>query len=323
VAALPAVRGVLDLLGAERFTGVGPNPSLDDVAACVEAARESGAEVLVGLGGGSAMDVAKVAGAALRAPWLLEFPEGAGHVQPEERGGPLGMPVVQVPTTAATGSELNPIASIAAHGTKRLLVHGRLYARVAIVDPGLHASIPPRQTAEGALETLCRVLVPYLTDRVDRALPDAQTHGLVATLLDATDAVLAGDDAAREELALAAVASVQSLANFGRSRHGHVLWYLANALTGRGLTKGQALAPLLRVQLEGRPPRLERIERAVGPILPRVAGWGLPDTLPDLDVDALAEETRALWGGAPLDGVDVEGYYAAASRTSPAPPRRA
>jgi alcohol dehydrogenase class IV len=243
-------------------------------------------------------------------------------VQPEERGGPLGLPVVLVPTTAATGSELNPIASVAAHGAKRLLVHGRLYARVAIVDPGLHASIPPRQTAEGALETLCRVLVPYLTDPVDRALPDAQTHGIVATLLDATDAVLAGNARAREDLALATVASVQSLANFGRSRHGHVLWYLANALTGRGLTKGQALAPLLRVQLEARPPRLERIERAVGPILPRIANWGLPDTLPDLD-DAVAEETRTLWGDAFPGDLDVEAFYALASRSSPAPLRPA
>jgi alcohol dehydrogenase class IV len=317
VAAQPAARAVLDLLGGERFTAVEPSPDVGTVRACIAAARECGAEALVGFGGGSVMDVTKVAAAAARAPWLLDLPAGQGHVQPAERGGPAGLPVIQVPTTAATGSELNPVASISAAGTKRLLVHARLYARVAVVDPALHVTLPARQTAEGALETLCRVLVPYLTDTVERPLQDAQTRALVGTLLDATDAVLAdGSVAAREALALSTVASVQSLANFGRSRHGHLLWYLGNALTGRGLTKGQALAPLLRVYLHQRPARLAGLEQAVGPLLERVAAWGLPQTLPDLEGPALAAETRALWGDVPgLADLDLEAFYRAAAES--------
>jgi alcohol dehydrogenase class IV len=329
VVELPAMRAVLEqLAGAERFTGVVPNPGRAVVRAAVDAARAAGADVIVGLGGGTAMDVAKSAAAAARAPWLLEWDTAGGLVQPDERGGPPSLPLVQVPTTHATGSELNPIASLTDDddGAKRLLVHGRLYARVAIVDAALHRTVPPRQTAEGSLETLCRVLVPYLTDAQDRALPDRQAEAIIATVLDGTDAALEdpGDLQARTDLALATVGSVQSLANFGRSRHGHVLWYVGNALGGRGLTKGQALAPLLRVQLIaladgtappglGHPRRLHRL--AEHDFLARIDAWGLPRTLPpDTDVEAVTAETIALWGGAPLGGLEaaLPGLYRAA-----------
>jgi len=330
------------------FAGVRANPDLATVRAAAAAAREVGAEVVVGLGGGSCLDVAKAVAAA-RVPGLLDAPEWtatAGLVAPQPPAGPPALPLVQVPTTHATGSELNPVASLVDdRGDKRLLLSPLLYARVAVVDPALHVSVPAHQTAEGSLESICRVLIPYLTDRADRALPDAQAQAIVAVLLDATPrAMAAADDLrARGDLALATAASVQGLAGLGRSRHGHVLWYLGNALAlGAGATKGQTLAPLLGAHLEllaagdgpaalGRPERLARLGAAVlraphdaqaarRSLRERLAGWGLPEGLAQLGVrdghvQALVAQTRRLWDGDALAGLDdrtLERIYRAA-----------
>jgi alcohol dehydrogenase class IV len=292
------------------------------------------------------MDCAKTVAAATRAPGLLDGPgwrAPAGLVAPAPDGAPRPLSLVQVATTHATGSELNPIASLVDdRGDKRLLVSPHLYAAVAIVDPLLHLTVPAAQTAEGSLETVCRVLVPYLTDPQDRALPDAHAEATLRVLLERTGAALAdpGSPAARIDLALATVSSVQGLAALGRSRYGHVLWYLANALAlGHGATKGRALAPLLRVQLErlaggaarapglGHPRRLARFGAAVLGSAPRagaaaaalqerIDGWGLPRRLGDVDVDALVAETRRMWDGEPLAGLtdgDLRSLYEAAA----------
>jgi alcohol dehydrogenase class IV len=320
------------------FARVRPNPDVATVRAAARAAREAGTEVVVGFGGGSCLDVAKAAAAAVRAPELLTAPEWdapGGLVEPALTGRPGPLSLVQVPTTHATGSELNPLASLVDdRGVKRLVLDPHLYARVALVDPELQCTVPPGQTAEGSLETLCRVLGPYLTDPRDRAVPDAQAEATARVLLDATDAALAdpGDVAARGDLALATASSVGGLAGFGRSRFGHLLWYVNNALAlAAGATKGQGLAPLLRAQVTllargdaalGRPDRLARFGAAVlgcgrsaaaatRALHARLDAWRLPAGLGALgvgerDIGALVAETRRLWDGAPLAGLDDE-----------------
>jgi alcohol dehydrogenase class IV len=334
-------------VAATVFTGVRANPDLATVRQAVRAAREAGAEVIVGFGGGSCLDVAKACAGAVRAPELLSartWDGPSGVVEPAlgSRPGPLSL--IQVPTTHATGSEMGPIASLVDdRGDKRLLICTHLYARVALVDPELHRTVPRRQTAEGSLETLCRVLVPYLTDPCDRPLPDAHAEATARVLLDRTDAALMdpGDVAARGDLALAAASSAAGIGALGRSRFGHVLWYLSNALAlHAGATKGQGLAPLLRAQLAllgaggraphalGRPGRLARFgaaaldtARSAGAaaraLLARVDAWGLPRGLAELgvgddDIGPLVVEARRLWDGPPLAGLedrDVAALY--------------
>jgi alcohol dehydrogenase class IV len=333
-------------LAVTMFGEVDANPTLADVRRAVAMAHDASAELVVGVGGGSTLDCAKTVAAAARVPALLDavaWEAPGGLVEPAVAPATRGLALVQIPTTHATGSELNPIASLVDdRGDKRLLVSPHLYATLAIVDPQLHMTVPAAQTAEGSLETLCRVLVPYLTDATDRALPDVQAEATLRVVLERTPAALAdgSDVATRLDLALATVSSVQGLGAFGRSRYGHVLWYLANALALQtGATKGQALAPLLRVALQamadgsapaalGHPRRLARFGSNVlgtGPSSAAAAAaalqehmtrWGLPRGLDGVDVDALVAQTRRLWDGEPLAGLsdaDLRSVYRAAA----------
>jgi alcohol dehydrogenase class IV len=340
LAAGPAVRAAREALTEAGLTvtvfdEVVPHPPIAAVEAGVRTARAAGAEVVVGLGGGSSLDVAKAVALAARQDALLRDPgweREQGLVVPRLAPTPRPLPLVQVPTTAATGAEVSRLASLTdRRGRKRLLVHPHLHARVALVDPELQTTLDARATAEGSAETLCRVVVPYLTDR-RRPLQDGMAAATVRVLLARTPRALAApqDVDARADLALAATSSQLGWTGLGREPFGHALFYAEHALaTVAGATKGAGLAALLPAYLElvlergaelprlGTPERLAGLGReALGVDEPRaaaavlagaLAGWGLPASLAPLgigeaDIPRLAAETRALWGEAAILG---------------------
>jgi alcohol dehydrogenase class IV len=140
------------------FADVELEPSPESIEAAAEAVKAAGADLIVGLGGGSSLDSAK--GAALLAahgPPLERF-LGVGKVPP---GCP---PVILVPTTAGTGSEATPIVVVKdqATGSKRGLASERLLARAAILDPVLTVSLPPFYTVITGLDALVHALESYV-----------------------------------------------------------------------------------------------------------------------------------------------------------------
>ncbi|HEY7074194.1 MAG TPA: iron-containing alcohol dehydrogenase [Solirubrobacteraceae bacterium] len=329
------VRSAADVLSAAGVTAtvfdqVRTHPPLATVREGAAAARAARADVVVGLGGGSSLDVAKAVALAAAQEALLRDPAWQGEqgiVAPRLAPAPRPLPLVQVPTTAATGAEVSPLASLTdPRGRKRLLLHPYLRARVALVDPELHVTLPARATAEGSAETLCRVAVPYLTERAARPLQDGMAAATVRVVLEATRRALADpeDVDARADLALAATSSQLGWAGLGRDPFGNVLFYLEHALaTAAAATKGAGLAALLPAYLElvlarggelprlGRPERLAALgrealvtegpEEAAAALTRALADWGLPGSLAALGVAAadaprLADDTLALWG---------------------------
>ncbi|HUT54953.1 MAG TPA: iron-containing alcohol dehydrogenase [bacterium] len=136
--------------------GVRPNLPLEDCDALVRAARESGAELVIGIGGGSVLDGAKAA--ALMAPgtgWTRDYLDGAG-------AGP-SLPFIAVPATAGTGSEVTPsmIVLDPERGRKVGLSRPEALARAAIVDPELTLTLPPDQTAATGLDALSHAFEAY------------------------------------------------------------------------------------------------------------------------------------------------------------------
>ncbi len=206
----------------------------------------------------------------------------------------------------------------------------------------LHRTVPPAQTAEGSLGDGLPRARALPDPPLGRAPPDAHAEATLRVLLDRTGAALAepGDVAARTDLALATASSVRGFAGLGRSRYGDRPVVPGNALAlGHGATKGRALAPLLRVQVQrlagggelppalGHPRRLARFGAAVlgtaaqpaeaaAALWERIDGWGLPRGLGAIDVAALVAETRRLWDGEPLAGptdADLRALYEAAA----------
>ncbi len=173
------------------FDGVEPDPRVEIVQACVAAARAGQCDGLIGLGGGSALDIAKAAAVMLTNEGSIVDYVGIDMIpQP-------GLPKVLIPTTAGTGSEVSPIAILSdteAH-LKKGIVSRRLYADVALVDPDLTVSLPPHITAYTGVDALTHAIEAY-TNRFAHPLIDTlaiKAIELIGQYLPR--AVARGDDA--------------------------------------------------------------------------------------------------------------------------------
>src|SRR6266540_348018 len=132
------------------FTVAG-EPTIDTARAGVAAGRAAGADVVVGFGGGSALDAAKAIAVLLANPGdPIDYLEVVGRGQPLARG-PL--PCIAVPTTAGTGSEVTRNAVLASpeHRVKASLRSPSMLPRLAVIDPKLTYELPPALTASTGL----------------------------------------------------------------------------------------------------------------------------------------------------------------------------
>ncbi len=139
------------------FDRVEPDPRVEIVGACVEAARACRAQALIGLGGGSPIDIAKVTAIMMtNGGEPLDY-VGIGQVPR------AGRPVVAIPTTAGTGSEVTPIAVLSdkAAQLKKGIVSDHLYPAVALIDPALMTGLPPRITAYTGMDALTHCIEAY------------------------------------------------------------------------------------------------------------------------------------------------------------------
>lgn len=150
-AVMDSSEGVL----ADSFTGVSPNPEAEEVDACARQLRDQKLDFVVALGGGSALDCAKAAaGIALSGQSIRRY-HGTGEPLPREH-----LPVIAVPTTAGTGSEVTCVAVISDHarGLKAPIVSETFYPACAVVDPELTYTVPPAVTAGTGIDVLCHAL---------------------------------------------------------------------------------------------------------------------------------------------------------------------
>ena len=165
VAAGHTARGIAALekagIKAQLFDGVHENPTTDDVAAGVKLARRHDPELLVGLGGGSSMDCAKginflyTNGGEMKDFW------GVGKaLQPM-------LPMIAVPTTAGTGSETQSFALISDAKTHVKMACGdkKASCRIALLDPELTISQPPRVTTLTGIDAISHALETLVTTR--------------------------------------------------------------------------------------------------------------------------------------------------------------
>jgi alcohol dehydrogenase class IV len=140
------------------FDDVEAEPSLDNVLKAVEFAKEGAADVIIGLGGGSSMDVSKFAAIMLKYGGEIKDYLGIDNIPGR------GLPTIMVPTTAGTGSEVSKygIFDDRAAKTKLGAVSFHLVANLALIDPELTASMPPSITASTGCDALVHAVEGYL-----------------------------------------------------------------------------------------------------------------------------------------------------------------
>ena len=285
--------------------------------------------VVVGFGGGSALDLAKGLGILLSNPGdPLDYAEVIGA------GRPLtvpSVPVIAVPTTAGTGSEAtrNAVFAEPSRGVKVSLRSPHMYPRLALVDPELCLGLPPEVTAYTGLDALTQVLEPFVCLKANPA-----TDALCAAALPEAGPALrrafrdGGDLAARSILSRVSMFSGLALGNAGLGAvHG-----LAAPLGGRfpvphGAACAALLAPASAANIrvlrdrDPRGPGLERYSRAARLVTGNSGAEpeDLPAALADLAAD-LGIPGLAFWGvrEADLTGLAADSGASSSMKANPA-----
>jgi alcohol dehydrogenase class IV len=191
-------------------------PDLERVDQALTHARASRAEVVIGLGGGSVLDTAKaVAGLLTHEGSALDYMEVVG------RGVALvrpAAPLIAIPTTAGSGTEVTKNAVIAAptHKFKASIRSEFLLPRIALVDSSLTDTLPPAITASTGMDALTQLLEPFVSVRAQPVTDALALEGLDAVQRSLRRAVAEGADAAaRDDMSLASLLGGICLANAG------------------------------------------------------------------------------------------------------------
>lgn len=214
--------GMLDgVIGATRsrdidvtlFDGVSENPDVDAVRACVRFLRDHQPDVVIGVGGGSPLDTAKAAAGC--------YANGIDDVMEISRGHRLtqrALPTVLIPTTSGSGTEVNYWSVISNHETHEKLSVGdpMMAPYLAVVDPELTFSLPPKTTLWSGIDALTHAVEAY-TSSAGHWLSDMFCLGSISLSLRSLNrAVERGDSLrARGNMALASLLAGAAMQNVG------------------------------------------------------------------------------------------------------------
>ena len=241
--------GLLAGLGlAAAVFPVAAEPTVELAQAAVGAARRHGADVIAAIGGGSVIDTGKAVAMLLGnggdpLDYLEVIGSGRKITQPS-------VPCVAVPTTAGTGAEVtaNAVLASPAHGLKASLRSPLMIPRVALVDPELTVSCPPRVTAASGLDALTQCLEPFVSVRANPLTDGLAREGLRRAAAGLRAAYADGNDlGARADMAMCSLLGGIALANAKLGAvHG-----LAGVIGGTAdVPHGRACAALLAPVME-------------------------------------------------------------------------
>ncbi|MFX1578991.1 MAG: iron-containing alcohol dehydrogenase [Promethearchaeota archaeon] len=157
-------------------------PTIDKAQIAVNHAREKEYDLVVGVGGGSVLDVSKLIAALICNPGDVE-----PYIDPmTDRFSKGSIPKILIPTTSGTGSEVSPLSVVVRGGLKDLAISKSLLADVALLDPELTISCPPSVTASSGMDSLAHLLEGLMGRE---SMPISDAIGFEGTIL-ATNALV-------------------------------------------------------------------------------------------------------------------------------------
>lgn len=202
------------------YSEVVADPPEAIVLAAAAHARELKADLIIGFGGGSSMDVAKLIAVLATDEQPLSSMYGIGNVKAHR------LPLVQIPTTAGTGSEVTPISIVTTGETTKMgVVSPKLYADLALLDASLTIGLPPKVTAATGIDAMVHAIEAYtsrhkknpLSDMLSRKALELLSRNILLVCrdggnLEARQAMLLGAMLAGQSFANSPVAAVHALA---------------------------------------------------------------------------------------------------------------
>jgi alcohol dehydrogenase class IV len=334
-----ACRAALEQSGREivLFDSVEADPSKETLLAATELGRRHDVTHVIGFGGGSPMDVAKLAA------YLLGSGDELDEIWGVEVAKGRRLPLALVPTTAGTGSEATPISVITCEGGVKLAVNARpLVADWAVLDASLTLGLPAHVTAATGIDAIVHSVEAYTSARLKNPLSDALAREALQLLssnllkaieqpgdIDARSAMLLGAHLAGLAFANAPVAGVHALAYPLGGLH-HLPHGLSNALMLRVVLQHNSeaarelyaeLAPILAPECEGQGSqarcatlidRLDGMVQASG-LKPRLRDHGIcEDDIPILAREAMKQTRLLVNNPTPIEEEDARRLYEAA-----------
>lgn len=249
------VRGVV-------FSEVTPDPTVENVQAGLEHFKRSQCDGVVAIGGGSSIDAAKAIAV------LSKNPGGIGDYQGYHKVPHSGVPLIAIPTTAGTGSEVTKVSVITdtQRNVKMLIVDFHLLPSVALVDFELTLSMPPKLTAAVGLDSLTHAIEAYVSKKASH-LTDllALEAGRLIRQNIRTAFAEPGNREAREAMMRGATIAGIAFSNASVALvHGMARPLGANFHVPHGLSNAMLLPVVTAFSINGAPHRYACIARAMG-----------------------------------------------------------
>ncbi len=293
-------------LGVAVFDGVQGNPVAANVEAGLQTYRDGGHDGVIAFGGGSALDVGKVVAfmsGQTRPMWDFEdIGDGWTRADPEGIA-----PIVAVPTTSGTGSEVGRAGVITdeATHTKKIIFHPKMMPRVALLDPELTLGLPAKLTAAVGMDALSHCLEAYCAPRFHPLADGVAVEGmrLIEAHLERAVKDGANLEARAHMMAAAAMGATAFQKGLGAM---HALAHPIGAMHGahHGMTNATLRPYVLKFNRPAIEPRIARLAAFLGlkPSFDAFQGWilelraaiGVPHTLlalgvPTTDAEKIAE----------------------------------
>lgn len=296
----------------EELSGVQPNPIISKVRKGIYLARACKAEAVIAIGGGSVFDSAKTIAAGFYHPGdVWEFFSGEARLK-------QALPIYGVLTISGTGSEMNNTAVVTREEDQKkwVMVSNHLYPRLSIIDPAVQASLPARDTAQGAADIITHLLEVYFDGSRDVDIMKEYNEGLIRTVMKEAAKLLqdGADYQARAQMAWAATLALNGSTYTGSRGGDWATHFMEHSLSAfYPVAHGTGLAVLLpawmRYVYKNDPESFarfaekifgitagesdDRIKAGIDALQSFFTSLGLPSRLRDLEVKATDLEAMA------------------------------
>jgi alcohol dehydrogenase len=254
-------------LAVHIYSDVMADPPEQIVLTAVDYARQHGIDIVIGIGGGSSMDVAKLIAVLAGSDQALGQIYGIGNVTGNR------LPLVQVPTTAGTGSEVTNIAIVTTGETTKMgVVAPQLYADLAILDAELTLGLPPMVTAATGIDAMVHAIEAFTSKHKKNPMSDMLARQalklLSANLITACEN--GANLQARQAMLLGAYFAGQAFSNSPVAAV-HALAYPIGGIfhVPHGLSNSLVLPHVLRVNM---PEAVDHYAEIAGIIVPHIEG---------------------------------------------------
>ena len=249
-------------IGVEFFDRVIPDPDVACSETCLEMAKKQKFDLIIGIGGGSSMDIASITSVMLTNPGTVYDYFGIDLVKNP------GVPCILIPTTAGTGAEVTPNAILTDTKAKlkKAVVSPFILPRVAIIDPLLTVSMPPSVTSSSGIDALTHAVESYTSNNANILTDLFAKEAMILIGRSLRTAVANGNNLeARYDMSMGSLYAGISLANAGVTAVHALAYPLGGTFNvAHGIANGLLLPYVMEFNVLGDIPKFAQIARFLG-----------------------------------------------------------